>query len=424
VKIALVAHGSRGDVQPPLALACRLLEAGHEVTIAVTGDFADAAARIGGRVIALPVQARADLDNPAVLGPLRRGDTLATFRAGLQIEIARMGPLQDAVIDATEGADLIVAAALLEDICVSAAEARRQRLTLAFPSPVWPNASYPHLLVAGGGLPRLFNGASHAFFELGALGLLPIINQTRRKLGLGAVRRRPVSAFRRQRPPVLYWMPPQVVPPPVDYGPNHHFTGYWTPPPQLRTALGEREPPAELVRFLEAGPPPVYLGFGSMPVLDEPITEAVHAVAEQLGLRVVLGTGWSRLRPRASARVLPVGAVDHDWLLPRSAAAVHHGGASTTAVALRAGVPAVVVSVFADQPFWGRRVAELGLGDTFSLQRFSAARLRRGLERVLTPATRARARMFAAELAAAPDGAQLAARLIGEREFVVPQRLD
>jgi UDP:flavonoid glycosyltransferase YjiC (YdhE family) len=424
VKIAVVAHGSRGDVQPPMALACRLIEAGHEVTLVVPSDFADAAGRLGARTIALPAQVRADLDHPAVLGPLRRGETLATFRAGLQIELQRMGPLQDAVVEATEGADLIVAAALLEDICISAAEARQQQITLAFPSPVWPNVSYPHLIVAGSGLPRVLNGASHALFELGALQLLPLINQTRRKLGLRAVRRRPVSAFRRLQPPVFYWVPPQVVPPPVDYGPNHHFTGYWAPPPSLRAALGEQEPSGELRRFLEAGAPPVYVGFGSMPVLDGAISDAVHNVADALGLRVVLGVGWSQFEPRASARVLPLfGSVDHDWLLPRCAAAVHHGGASTTAAAIRAGVPAVVASVFADNPLWGRRGVDLGLGDAFALQRLSATRLRRGLERALAPATQARARMFAAELAAAPEGAQQVARLVGEHEFVVPRPL-
>ena len=159
--------------------------------------------------------------------------------------------------------------------------------------------------------------------------------------------------------PILYGYSRHVVPIPPDWGPWLHVTGYW---------FGARDPayqpPAELAAFLAAGPPPVYIGFGSMVDMETAaVTRVVLEALQITGQRGVVSGGWSDLGAGSLPEsVLRVGAVPHDWLFPRMAAVVHHGGAGTTAAGLRAGVPSVLVPFFADQPFWGRRVAVLGVG--------------------------------------------------------------
>jgi UDP:flavonoid glycosyltransferase YjiC (YdhE family) len=158
---------------------------------------------------------------------------------------------------------------------------------------------------------------------------------------------------------VLYGYSPHVIPPPPDWGADTHVTGYWfLDPPSGWT------PPPALHEFLAAGPPPVYVGFGSMSSRNPQATaKLVLDALGAAGQRAVLLAGWSGLRPAdLPDSVLMVDSVPFAWLFPRMAAVVHHGGAGTTAAGLRAGVPSIVVPFFGDQPYWGRRVAELGVG--------------------------------------------------------------
>jgi sterol 3beta-glucosyltransferase len=119
-----------------------------------------------------------------------------------------------------------------------------------------------------------------------------------------------------------------------------------------------------LERFLAAGEPPVYVGFGSMAGRNpERTTRIVIAALQQAGLRGVLATGWGGLATNEVPATLHLlDQAPHDWLFPRMAAVAHHGGAGTTAAGLRAGCPTIICPFFGDQPFWGRRVHELGAG--------------------------------------------------------------
>ena len=158
---------------------------------------------------------------------------------------------------------------------------------------------------------------------------------------------------------MLYGWSPSVLPQPADWGRWLHVTGYW-----FLEHPGEWKPPRELADFLDSGPPPVYVGFGSMNKTDpEELTDIVLRALERTDRRGVLVAGWGGISNSAlSDMVYRVDEVPHDWLFERIEAAIHHGGAGTTAASLRAGIPTIVVPFFADQPFWGRRVAELGVG--------------------------------------------------------------
>jgi sterol 3beta-glucosyltransferase len=149
------------------------------------------------------------------------------------------------------------------------------------------------------------------------------------------------------------------VPRPADWDESSVVTGYW-----FLDALTGWQPDPALVKFLQAGPPPVYVGFGSMFMQGGARkTDIVLKALRRAGQRGVLATGWGGLTADSTSDdIFVLEAVPHDWLLPQVAAVVHHGGAGTTGAALRAGKPSVVCPLVGDQPFWGRRVAALGVG--------------------------------------------------------------
>ncbi len=423
MKITVLAYGSRGDVQPMIVLAHQLALRGHELSLAVPANDVAVARQLAGRVVELPLDGRAVLREGRLLDSLREGRNIAFFSEGMRLERAHRVATGETLIQACAGADLLVVPPLLEDLALCIAEAHRQRVAFVLPMPMWSNSRYPSFFFATRRLPGWLNRFTFTLTEIAARRVVPAINELRAPLGLAPVRERPSLAFRRARPPVFYGLPARVVPPPPEFGDNHHFTGYWSVPPAVRRALGESAPPAGLQAFLDAGAPPLFIGFGSMPVLDERVCAVIDRVAERLDRRVVLCRGWSSAGAPRSERVFIVDQVDHDWLLPRCAAAVHHGGASTTGAVLRAGLPQVVASVFADQPIWGRRVHELGVGETFRFQRLSAERLERALVRALEVERVARARALGAELAAEPDGAEVTADFIHARAagFPIPR---
>jgi UDP:flavonoid glycosyltransferase YjiC (YdhE family) len=119
-----------------------------------------------------------------------------------------------------------------------------------------------------------------------------------------------------------------------------------------------------LVDFLDAGAPPVYIGFGSMANrTSQKMAQLAKEALELSGQRGILAAGWGGLDgANLPASIFALDSVPHAWLFPRMAAVVHHGGAGTTAAGLRAGVPSVIVPYLGDQPFWGKRVAEMGVG--------------------------------------------------------------
>jgi UDP:flavonoid glycosyltransferase YjiC (YdhE family) len=218
-----------------------------------------------------------------------------------------------------------------------------------------------------------------------------------RVLGLGPGVN-PFSAMLRERWPMLYGFSHSVVPRPTDWGPEVAVTGYWFLDRQANWS-----PPRELADFLASGPPPICVGFGSMPSSDpEQMTELFTRALERAGQRGILLTGWGGLaKAKLPETVLALEAAPHDWLFPRVAAVVHHGGAGTTAAALRAGAPALVIPFIADQRFWGQRITALGAGlGPIPQRKLNVEKLAVVLRALVeNPSFRARARDVASTLA-------------------------
>jgi len=213
--------------------------------------------------------------------------------------------------------------------------------------------------------------------------------------------------------PKIYAYSPHVLPSPPDWDDSTFVSGYWFLPNST-----DWTPSDTLLQFLEAGEPPVYVGFGSMPSEDAATkTQVVLAAAKQAGKRLILATGWGGLQ----AADLPetaylLEAAPHEWLFPKCAAIAHHGGAGTTGASLRAGKPTIVCPFFGDQPFWGQRVFELGVGpQPIPQKQLSVEKLAAAIALATSDTTmRDRAQALGQKLQA-EDGVKAAVEFIGQR---------
>ncbi|MGW4247062.1 glycosyltransferase [Nocardia sp. NPDC004722] len=403
-RIVLVGIGSRGDIAPLTGLGVGLREAGHEVLVASHWMFAEQITRCGldFRPMALDFEIDTDTD----INRLAAGWKFSSPSGVRGMGMGMIEALRD------EPADVLLLPPPTEYAGLALAEAKGiPSIGLRF-QPL--SATAAHAPAALG--PYDFGGRGNrlaadfgAWFNDSFYG--GTIAAFRRELGLPPLSAR---AARRKRTaaqwPILNGFSPSVVARPADWRPGLEVTGYWWPPrPE------QWEPPAELVDFLEAGPPPVFLGFGSM--VDSAAGSArmsamIGKALRRAGVRAVVQPGWMRLDVPGDD-VLTVGDVPHDWLFPRMAALVHHCGAGTTAAGLRAGVPAIGVPVYADQPFWARRLVDLGVSPaTIPYGKMSEDLLTDAIRRAITQDSfRDNAIRLAARIAA-EDGVGLAVKSI------------
>jgi sterol 3beta-glucosyltransferase len=347
VRILIVTAGSRGDVAPFTGLGQRLRQAGHQVALAAHSRFADLVRDCGLEYRALPgdpvelVRARTAAPSPdaarsvfaAFLDELGDG-VLAAAAAGTDLLLTAFGPAPLGRLVA-EGLGIPSAGVYLVPGLP----------TGEFPPPGWPVAgqSSPADNIAAGREVLTRTGSLYA----------GVLRRLRARLDLPAA-----TAGAPSPPddwPICHGFSPAVVPRPADWPATAQVTGYWWParPPGWH-------PPDPLVDFLAAGPPPVFIGFGSMTPDHEGLPDVVAAAVKRAGVRAVVQSGWADL-VSAGDDILPIGDLPHDWLFPRTAAVVHHAGAGTTGAGLRAGVPAVPVPVLVDQPFWADRLHRLGV---------------------------------------------------------------
>ncbi len=346
MRVLLSTYGGRGDVEPLVGLAVRLRALGAEVRVCAPPDCAERLAEVG-----VPLVPTGPPVRPLVHGatPPPAADVP---RLAAEIIAAQFGTLAAAA----EGCDALVPTTL-------------------------PSPHHPPLPLPGRPLPAALD--THR----ASIGLPPVDNVRAHTLtGHPWLAADPARAPWQQTPDL------DVV-----------QTGAWIVP-------DERPLPAELVAFLDAGPPPVYVGFGSMPAPKDIARVAIEAIRAH-GRRALVSRGWAGLALTGDRDdCLAIDEVNHQALFGRVAAVVHHGGAGTTTAAARAGAPQVLVPRMADQPYWAGRVAELGIGTAHHGPAPTTQSLSAALRTALTPQTRARATAVAGTIRT--DGATAAATLL------------
>ncbi|HEU4329929.1 MAG TPA: glycosyltransferase [Lapillicoccus sp.] len=405
MRIVITTAGSRGDVAPYTGLAKRLNDAGHTAVIATHEPFRGMVEALGIEFAGLAADPRELLGTEeGRRWQAASGIASAVRMVGLMKPYAR--EMAEKTLVATEGADLILSSTLTA-ANYHVGQARKIPTMGVFLQPLEPTAEFSSVLTGG---VRSYgswgNRASGAISEalLGA-PFMGEINRVRNELGLPSISYRALQRdLATSQWPVQYGFSRHVVPRPADWRPGLDVVGFWWSEPDSTWT-----PSPELEAFLAAGDPPVLLGFGSMAAGTgdaERLADVAVTALRSVGVRGILQAGWSGLAAAEDDDILSIGEAPHEWLLPRVAAMVHHGGAGTTAAAIHHGVPAVPVPVLADQPFWSDRVHRQGAAtEPIPFRHLTAERLAFALRQVLyVPSYRANAQVLARKVAE-EDGA-------------------
>lgn len=415
--ITFIAYGTRGDVQPAIAVGKALHQRGHTVRILAGANFAGWIEQHGLRPLPTGIDMQALMASEGGRDWVEKGHNPV-----LQLRIMRqlldkhgMQIAQDAWA-ACQGSDLIISSFTSDVYAVGMAH----KLGIAHLSaPLQPTlfSTKDGRVLLQAPLPNRVSRINYwfgqLFLETAAWSLYGnIANRVRTELlGLPAQTRQENQADRRELT-IIHGYSQHVVPHPADWPPHFHTTGYWF--------LDENEhwqPPGELLDFLTAGSPPLAIGFGSMTGRDPQKMNKIVLEAVQLsGQRAILLSGWAGLSEMGLAKsVFPLPAAPHGWLFPQMAAVVHHGGAGSTAAGLRAGVPSILVPHFADQPFWGQRVGALGVGPkAIPRPKLTAHKLADGMDTAVSNQTMRQKAAELGEKIRAEDGIGQAVTLVEE----------
>ncbi|MGH3170668.1 MAG: glycosyltransferase, partial [Trebonia sp.] len=363
MRILIAGVGSRGDVAPLTGLGTALRSAGHDVEIAAYGMFEELVTGCGLGFRRVP-------GDPQLLGASAQGQRWQEGGTGPISSIRFIRLIAEHTRDVNTA--ILEAARQDTDVLLLAGTAMiggyRIADGLGLPSiglglqPSHPTRQFPPSGLTARSYGRWVNRAlGRATMVAGMNAMDKSSKRLWEQEGMPGYGAR--EMYRRQgagRWPFIYGYSPAVVPRPPDWREGIEVAGYWWPDRPAGWT-----PPADLERFLAAGPPPVFVGFGSRNPADAARLSGILAAARrEAGVRMVIQAGWANLGAalQDDDDVLVIGEAPHDWLVPKRAAVVHHAGAGTAGAGLRSGVPAVSVPMISDQPFWASRIASLGAG--------------------------------------------------------------
>ncbi|KAG9566290.1 sterol glucosyltransferase, partial [Aureobasidium melanogenum] len=373
IKLNIVIHvvGSRGDVQPFVALGTELQRYGHRVRLATHDMFAAFVRQAGLEFYPIggdPASLMAYMvKNPSLMPSMKTVISGEIGRKRQMVAEMLSGCWDSCVLPDQFSGQPFVADAIIANppsfAHVHCAQALGIPVHLMFTMPWTSTRSFPHPLANLTNVDGSHAAANYMSYHVVDMmtwqGLGDVINDWRQSIELEPINLLDGPALLEMlKVPVTYCWSPSLVPKPRDWPEYIDVCGFF-----FRDAPASYSPEPALVDFLAAGPPPVYIGFGSI-VLDDPakMLSIVLGAVRASGVRAIISKGWSDLDGDASENIYYIGDCPHEWLFPRVAAVVHHGGAGTSACGLKNGRPTLVCPFFGDQPFWGHMVANSGAG--------------------------------------------------------------
>ena len=407
MKIAVVCWGSTGDVYPVLALSERLLERGHQVRICSPALYRDKILEIGAEFHKIGVAFDLAEFHAAMDSIIPKRDPSAMLRLIVEEAIVRRGErwYQDC-LTAMKGFDI----AICHSVDIPGQEAAIRTgipwLTVTYCPGFIKSLDFAPYPFPNWG--RICNAIVWRLVQLRlASSIDTLFNQF--IASVGGEPRSSVALDGMYSPHLNLIAASPTLCPSADFPPNHKFTGVW------HLASPSYIPPTELVDFLAVGPPPVIITFGSMGGSNgRETTEILIEAVRRTNQRAIIQAGWGQLGTQeALPDIYCTEYIPHQWLFPKGCCVVHHGGAGTTASVCRAKVPSVVVAHHADQPYWGKRLSDLGVAPRHLHRRnLTAKRLARRIQQVLTtPAMTARAQVLGEQMET-EDGLTAAVDLI------------
>lgn len=412
-RFLLAFNGTRGDIQPAVVIGAELGRRGHDVVVGAPPNLCGFVAAAGLSAEPFGYDTQAHMNSDVVRTRMRTGGPRQRWQAFTEIrDLGWSQAISDmSVLGA--GADAILTGFVTEQIAAPFAESVGAACISVHHAPIRPNSAVSPVPAAVSGLPPALNRASWWLTDT-AMWLLTRDRQNalRRELGVdGTVARSPRDRLEIQAyDPLLC---PELV---AEWSDDRPFVGFLGLSGEQRRRIAADTADAELLDWVRTGTEPVYFGFGSMPVPDPAaVVGAIVTACDRLGVRALISTGWADLAPSDAENVRVVGALDHEQILPLCRVAVHHGGAGTTAAAMRAGIPSLVCWVGSDQPFWGARCVRHGVGASTRLKGLTAETLVAELTTVLAPDCARRAEEIAGELITPEQAVLRCADLIEER---------
>lgn len=391
LQIVMLIVGTRGDVQPFIAIGKKLQDYGHRVRLATHANFKEFVLTAGLEFFPLG-------GDPKVLAGymVKNKGFLPSGPSEIPVQRNQMKEIIYSLLPACKEPDMDTGVPFKADAIIAnppayghvhVAEALKVPLHIFFTMP-WTEFPHPLSRVKQ---PAGYRLSYQIVDSLIWLGIRDMINDVRKKkLKLRPVTYLSGSQGSESEVPHGYIWSPHLVPKPKDWGPKVDVVGFC-----FLDLASNYEPPQPLVEWLDAGPKPIYVGFGSLPVQEpEKMTQIIVEALERTGQRGIINKGWGGLgdlaEPKESIYLLD--NCPHDWLFPRCSAVVHHGGAGTTAAGLKAACPTAIVPFFGDQPFWGERVHARGVGPPpFSVDEFTLPKLVDAIKFMLDPKVKERA---------------------------------
>ena len=400
MNIVIPTIGTRGDVQPYIALALGLRQAGHRVTLATHPCMRGLVESYG--VPFAPMGPDIDIGHEAARIRAKSPHWMIGFMRVMRFTFAMLEQSHADLLETCRGADLVIVSHS------AAGRMEADQLGLPTVSVTFTPEAIPVKDPNDPLLKRMLMRLAGA--GMGLLMTRPL-NRIRKRVGLPPMGPTGITSETLNLIPLS----PQISPPNPLWEERHCVTGYWfAPAPETWT------PPDTLAAFLEAGAPPLVVSLGAMALSGEDSLEAAQitlAAVQQAGVRAII-QGWDEAMRQLSIppTVFHAGSIPHDWLLPRAGGLVHHGGFGTTAAGFRAGIPMLVIPHIIDQFIWGNQVAQLGVGpQPIPRPKLTAENLAAALRAMQTPEMRRKAADLGASIRAEPDGVAEAVRLIEQR---------
>ncbi|BDX32567.1 hypothetical protein TUM20985_31140 [Mycobacterium antarcticum] len=407
MKYVVAVHGTRGDVEPCAAVALELLQRGHQVRIAVPPNLVGFVESAGlDHVLGYGVDSQQQLEADVFRDWWKLQNPMTVVRRSREYVTAGWAEMSQTLAGLAEDSDLILTGTTYQEVAANVAEERGVPLAALHYFPCRMNTRVLPVRLPAPVLRTGWSVAEWAHWRV----LKSAEDDQRRALGLPPARVRAVrrivegGALEIQAYDELFFP-----------GLGEDWRG-------IRPLVGsmslELSTPGdgELADWMAAGPPPVYFGFGSMPVESpEDAIAMITSVCAELGERALISTGvWEVDRVPRDDRVKLVGAVNHSKIFPACRAVVHHGGAGTTAAGVRAGVPTVVLWVSADQPVWAAQINRMKVGVAQRFSRTTPRSLTKALRTALTPEYRERARVAGTRMTSPAQSVSMAADLLEE----------
>jgi sterol 3beta-glucosyltransferase len=389
MKYGIITTGSRGDVQPFIALALALKEQGHAVTLVTNENFRAFVEGFGIAYLPIAGDTEKIINSPEALKLLEGGSIFKFFYHIQKISAETADQANRDIFQACSNFDQLITSVLPLPVVYSVAEKYGKKLAVVFLSvPPVPTREFPFQVFGANGHPW-FNRLSYRLTGLAYLMIRKKINGFRKGIGLPPAN--VMKALLRSDTLAITAISQLLLPQPGDWPPNAHVAGFFFLPPSAREIADQSEIQSQisggLEAWLAAGDPPVYMGFGSIPIPDQArLLRALQGLLAER--RVVLAAGWSILNNvPAHPNLFTVKYVNHDWLLPRCTAAIIHGGIGTIAAVLRSGRPLIVISILADQPINGRMIEQKKLGFHIPVKQLSPEKLLQALHAAEDPQT-------------------------------------